>query len=189
MPRAACSRRPTTPRDNATQLDPVLPFSFIRRASDYSRSVAAVFSLSPGEKLFGCGESLHRLDKRGQKLVLWANDANGVENGRMYKPIPFFMSSRGYGMFVHTSTPTTFDFGASYGDTNALMLGDDELDLFVFLGSPKDILDEYTNAHRQGAHAAAVVVRPVDEPHHLLLRGRGARRGRQAAAEPHPRAT
>jgi len=130
--------------DNAAQLEPVLPFSFIRRASDYSRSVAAVFSLAPGEKLFGCGESFTRLDKRGQKMVLWANDANGVETGRMYKPIPFFMSNRGYGMFVHTSAPATFDFGATYGDTNALLLGDDELDLFVFLGEPKEILNEYT---------------------------------------------
>jgi alpha-D-xyloside xylohydrolase len=130
--------------DNAAQLEPVLPFSFIRRASDYSRSIAAVFSLAPGEKLFGGGESFTRLDKRGQKLVLWANDANGVETGRMYKPIPFFMSNRGYGMFVHTSAPATFDFGATYGNTNALLLGDDELDLFVFLGTPKEILNEYT---------------------------------------------
>jgi alpha-D-xyloside xylohydrolase len=129
----------------STRRSPALPFAFIRRPSDYSRSVAAVFSLSPGETLFGCGESFTRLDKRGQKVVLWANDANGVETGRMYKPIPFFMSSRGYGMFVHTSAPATFDFGASYGFSNALLLGDDELDLFVFLGEPKDILNEYTS--------------------------------------------
>jgi alpha-D-xyloside xylohydrolase len=63
----------------------------------------------------------------------------------MYKPIPFFMSNRGYGMFVHTSAPATFDFGATYSFSNALLLGDDELDLFVFLGEPKDILNEYTN--------------------------------------------
>jgi alpha-D-xyloside xylohydrolase len=116
----------------------------VRRSTDYSRSVAAVFSLSPGEKLFGTGESFTRLDKRGQKVVLWTNDANGVETGRMYKPIPFFLSSRGYGMFVHTSAPTTFDFGASFSGTNAMLLGDDELDLFVFLGNPKEVLGEYT---------------------------------------------
>src|SRR5262249_34032789 len=71
------------PADNRAQFDPVIPFSFIRRTSDYSRSVAAVFSLAPGEKIFGCGESFTRLDKRGQKIVLWARDANGVETGRM----------------------------------------------------------------------------------------------------------
>jgi alpha-D-xyloside xylohydrolase len=34
---------------------PVLPFSYVRRASDYSRSMAAVMSLSPEEKIFGFG--------------------------------------------------------------------------------------------------------------------------------------
>src|ERR1035441_9522077 len=129
--------------DSAGQYDTLLPFSFIRRTSDYSRSMAAVFSLSPGEKIFGCGESFTRLDKRGQKVVLWTNDANGVETGRMYKPIPFFMSNRGYGMFVHTSAPATFDFGASVGNTTALLLGDDALDLFVFLGEPRS--EEHTS--------------------------------------------
>jgi alpha-D-xyloside xylohydrolase len=130
--------------DFTNTLVPALPFAYVRRSSDFSRSVAAVFSLAAGEKLYGTGESFTRLDKRGQRVVLWTNDANGAENDRMYKPIPFFMSSRGYGMFVHTSAPATFDMGASYHGTNALLLGDDELDLFVFLGSPKEILDEYT---------------------------------------------
>jgi alpha-D-xyloside xylohydrolase len=130
--------------DLPATLVPALPFSFIRRSSDYSRSIAASFSLSPGEKLFGCGESFTSLDKRGQKVILWANDANGVETERMYKPIPFFLSNRGYGMFVHSSSPMTFDMGASFHAANNLLIGDDELDLFVFLGEPKDILNEYT---------------------------------------------
>jgi alpha-D-xyloside xylohydrolase len=124
---------------------PVLPFSFVRRASDYSRSFNAAFTLSPDEKIFGCGESFTRLDKRGQKVVLWTDDANCVQNETMYKPIPFFMSNRGYGMFMHTSSPITCDFGKYFGAVNSLMIGDDVLDLFVFLGQPKDILDEYTN--------------------------------------------
>ena len=130
--------------DMAATLVPGLPFSFLRRSSDYSRSVAASFSLEPGERLFGTGESFTRLDKRGQKVVLWANDANGVETEKMYKPIPFFLSSRGYGMFVHSSTPMTFDMGASFHAANTLLVGDDSLDLFVFLGEPKEVLGEYT---------------------------------------------
>jgi alpha-D-xyloside xylohydrolase len=132
-------------RDNGTSITPILPFCFVRRASDYSRSFNAVFSLSPDEKIFGCGESFTRLDKRGQKVVLWTEDARGAESEKMYKPIPFFMSSRGYGVFMHTSSPITCDFGRYFNGIYSLMIGDDELDLFVFLGSPKDILDEYTN--------------------------------------------
>ncbi len=130
--------------DNGTSFTPILPFSFVRRPVDYSRSFNAAFTLSPGEKIVGCGESFTSLDKRGQKVVLWTDDANGIQNPGMYKPIPFFMSSRGYGMFFHTSAPITCDFGNSFSGVNSLMVGDDELDLFVFLGSPKEILDEYT---------------------------------------------
>ena len=130
--------------DNSTTFTPILPFAFVRRAADYSRSFNAAFTLSPGERIYGCGESFTRLNKRDQKIVLWTDDANGIQNPGMYKPIPFFMSSRGYGMFMHTTTPITCDFGNSFSGVNSLMIGDDEVDLFVFLGSPKEILDEYT---------------------------------------------
>jgi alpha-D-xyloside xylohydrolase len=130
---------------------PVMPFSYVRRSSDYSRSFNAVFSLSPDEKIFGFGESYTEFNKRGQKVVLWTDDANGVQNETMYKPIPFFMSSRGYGMFMHTSSPITADIGKYFSAVNSLMIGDEELDLFVFLGQPKDILDEYTDVTGKAA--------------------------------------
>lgn len=131
--------------DNTDTYTPIVPFSYVRRADDYSRSISASFKLSENEKIFGFGESFKRFNKRGQKVVLWADDANGVQNPGMYKPIPFFMSSRGYGMFMHTSTPITCDVGKSFGGVNQMMIGDDDLDLYVFLGKPKDILNEYTN--------------------------------------------
>ncbi len=121
-----------------------IPFSFVRRARDLGHSMAASFRLAPDEKIFGCGESFTRLNKRGQKIILYVRDAMGAQSQRMYKPIPFFLSSRGYGMFVHTSAPTTFDFGQDFDQSNVIYTGDDELDLFVFLGTPKQVLEEYT---------------------------------------------
>lgn len=120
------------------------PFSFVREASGLRRKIAASFSLAPGEKLFGCGESFTKLDKRGQKIPLWMIDAHSAQTPDMYKPIPFFLSSRGYGMFVHTTAPLTFDLGASYDGANTIYTADEHLDLFVFLGTPKEILAEYT---------------------------------------------
>lgn len=130
--------------DVSNTYTPVLPFSYVRRAEDYSRSMAAVFSLSPDEKIYGCGESFTSFNKRGQKVILWVDDANGVQNETMYKPVPFYMSSRGYGVFMHHSTPISVDFGKYYNSVNSMIIGDDELDLFYFIGEPKDILDEYT---------------------------------------------
>ena len=120
------------------------PFSFVRRASDLARRFAATFELSPDEKIFGCGESFTRLNKRGQKINAFSRDAMGAQGQYLYKPIPFFLSSNGYGMFVHTSAPVTFDFGQSYDSHNVIYSADDQLDLFIFLGEPKDILSEYT---------------------------------------------
>lgn len=131
-------------QDGSETFTPLLPFCFVRRASDYSTSFAAVFRLSPNEKIFGCGESFSEFNKRGQRVVLYTDDSNGVQNETMYKPIPFYMSSRGYGVFMHTSTPITCDFGKYYNSVNTMMIGDDQLDLFFFLGAPKDILSEYT---------------------------------------------
>lgn len=131
--------------DVSNTYTPVTPFSYIRRASDYSRSMDAVLKLEPGEKIFGMGESFQSFNKRGERVVLWTDDANGVQNETMYKPIPFYMSNRGYGVFMHHTSPITVDFGEYFSGVNSMMIGDDELDLFLFIGDPKDILDEYTD--------------------------------------------
>jgi alpha-D-xyloside xylohydrolase len=130
-------------RETRSFAQPV-PFSFIRRASDLGRSIAASFRLAHDEKIFGCGESFTRLDKRGQKVVAYTRDAMGAQTPLLYKPIPFFLSSHGYGMFVHTSAPVTFDFGQAFDQSNTIYTGDEGLDLFIFLGNPKEILSEYT---------------------------------------------
>jgi alpha-D-xyloside xylohydrolase len=122
-----------------------IPFLYLERRSDGSRSMAASFSLSPGEKICGGGESFTALDKRGQKLVLYCTDARSVQTSRMYKPVPFFFSSRGYGMFLHTSSPVTMDFGHHFDGSSLIFCGEDMLDLFIFTGSPAEILSAYTS--------------------------------------------
>lgn len=121
-----------------------MPTSFVRSSSDLKRYMALTLDLSPGEAIVGAGESFTRLNKRGQKLNLWMNDPKGTMNRDMYKPVPLLISSRGYGMFVHTSAPVTLDIGHGYDGAQTVFVGDDCLDVFFFLGSPRDILDDYT---------------------------------------------
>ena len=130
--------------DNDSSQVKLLPFSFIKRGNDNSRSVNPVFSLAPGERIYGCGESFGALNKVGQKIQLSVTDPQGPETDGQYKPVPFYFSNRGYGIFMHTSAPVTADFGASYIGAQRLYMADEQLDLFVFLGSPKEILYEYT---------------------------------------------
>ena len=131
--------------DNDSTQVKLLPLSFIKRGSDNSRSANPVFLLSPGERIYGCGESFTSLNKVGQKVHLSVTDPQGPETDGMYKPVPFYFSNRGYGIFMHTSAPVTCDFGASYIGAQRLFMADETMDLFVFFGEPKDILNEYTD--------------------------------------------
>ena len=131
--------------DNDSTQVKLLPFSFIKRGSDNSRSVNPVFFLAPGERIYGCGESFTSLNKVGQKVHLSVTDPQGPETDGQYKPVPFFFSNRGYGIFMHTSAPVTCDFGASYIGADRLFMADEQVDFFVFFGEPKDILNEYTD--------------------------------------------
>ena len=131
--------------DNDSTQVKLIPFCFIKRGADNSRSINPVFLLSPGERIYGCGESFTSLNKVGQKVHLFVTDPQGPETDGMYKPIPFFFSNRGYGMFMHTSAPVTADFGASYIGADRLFMGDETMDFFIFFGEPKEILDAYTD--------------------------------------------
>ena len=131
--------------DNDSSQVKLLPFSFIKRGSDNSRSINPVLTIAPGERIYGCGESFGALNKVGQKVQIMVTDPQGPETEGQYKPVPFFFSNRGYGIFMHTSAPITADFGASYIGADRLFMADEQLDMFVFFGEPKDILNEYTN--------------------------------------------
>ena len=130
--------------DEVTQVK-VLPFGFRKSGTDNSRRLNPVFSLKAGERIYGCGESPTGLNKAGQKVHLFVTDPQGPETDEMYKPVPFWFSNRGYGVFLHTSAPVTCDFGATYVGATKLFMADEALDLFLFLGTPAQILDEYTD--------------------------------------------
>ena len=130
--------------DNDSTQVKISPFSFIKRGSDNSRSINPVFSLAPNEQIFGLGESPAALNKVGQKVNLFVTDPQGPETPEMYKPIPFFFSNQGYGIFMHTSEPVTLDLGQSYIGANKIYMNDEDMDFFIFFGSPKEILSEYT---------------------------------------------
>lgn len=121
-----------------------MPFSYVRSSEDMHKYPAVSLAIHPAEHFYGCGESFTSLDKLGQKVILWTKDANGVETDNVYKPVPFFISSRGYGVFYHTSCPATLDFGKEYAEAQTAYLGDEEVDLFLMAGTPKEVLGAYT---------------------------------------------
>jgi alpha-D-xyloside xylohydrolase len=127
--------------------DPIaFPLGFAVERSTSRISMYESFLLDHDEHLYGLGERFVAFDQRGQRAVLQVREAHGTNSTPLaYKPIPFFLSTRGYGMLVHTSYPVHVDLGASSAITGAVMVQGGPLDYFLFYGpSLKEILHRYT---------------------------------------------
>ena len=102
------------------------------------------FALHPKEGIYGFGEKFTRLNKVGQRMVCWNCNPFGVGTEESYKNIPFFVSSRGYGIFLNTTYPSIFEIGSRSLMTYTLWVGEPRLDLFIIYGPKlKDVLKRY----------------------------------------------
>lgn len=92
--------------------------------------------LSSGERVYGLGEKWGRLDKRGQLVRSFNEDALGVNAEASYKNVPFAWSPSGWGVFVHTPSPVTHGVGFAPWSQRAygLLVEDEALDLFLLAG-------------------------------------------------------
>jgi alpha-D-xyloside xylohydrolase len=104
------------------------------------------FSLAVGERLYGLGEQFGSLEKRGQRIVSWTREASGgLTSTVSYFNIPFFMSSRGYGVFLHHSSKIVYELGQPALESVAFRVDDPYLDYFFIYGpNPREIIARYT---------------------------------------------
>lgn len=56
--------------------------------------------LSVGELVYGLGERFTPLVKNGQSIDIW-NEDGGTSTEQSYKNIPFYITNKGYGVFVN----------------------------------------------------------------------------------------
>ncbi len=104
------------------------------------------FDLAHDEHIYGYGEGFGRLDKRQTLQRLWHVEGFGNASPGSYKNIPFFMSTRGYGLFIHTSHAVTAHVGNLEYTAHSLTVDDTStLDLYFIYGPTlKEILPRYT---------------------------------------------
>jgi alpha-D-xyloside xylohydrolase len=61
------------------------------------------FPLVKAEQLYGFGLNFKTVQQRGKILQLHVDHYGGVDNGRTHAPVPFYVSSLGYGVFVNSA--------------------------------------------------------------------------------------
>jgi alpha-D-xyloside xylohydrolase len=76
------------------------------------RGILAQLPLSPDEHLFGLGLQLKSLDQTGKKKQLRVNSDPVADTGDSHAPVPFFLSTHGYGVLVDTARYATFWLGS-----------------------------------------------------------------------------
>lgn len=106
------------------------------------------FGLTSGEPVYGLGEKYGPLNRRGQLLTSWNEDALGVNAEASYKNCPFAWSPTGWGLFVHTTARV--EHGVGYPPWShrsyILRVADAVLDLFFLVGeTPAALLERYTH--------------------------------------------
>lgn len=101
------------------------------------------------EAFYGFGERYNGLDQRGNTLVNRVIDQYKRQNRRTYYPVPFFLSSLGYGLWVKTDREVIFDMAESEAALCTIEsdAGPDHSDLSIALmpqGTPNAVLCEFT---------------------------------------------
>ncbi len=100
--------------------------------------------LAVGELIYGLGERFGPLVKNGQSVDVWNADG-GTSSEQAYKNVPFYLSSRGYGVFVNDPGLVSFEVGTEAVERVQFSVDGEALEYFLIDGpTPKDVLARYT---------------------------------------------
>ena len=100
--------------------------------------------LAVGENIYGLGERFGPFVKNGQSIDLWNADG-GTDSEQAYKNVPFFLSSRRYGVFVNSTGCVSYEIGSEAASKTQFSVPGESMEYFVCAGeTPKDVLTAYT---------------------------------------------
>jgi len=126
-----------------TQYWDALPLFWLER-EDGPVTVGMALRIDENEHFCGTGERFDRIDLFGRSIDLINENGHGVNSRRTYKNIPLLLSSRPYGLFVHSSAKMRLDIGRHSSRSLQWLIEDDVLDAF-FIGGASfgEILHSY----------------------------------------------
>ncbi|MCU6793900.1 alpha-xylosidase [Paenibacillus sp. WQ 127069] len=120
------------------------------RTSAYMRTpgnrayVREQLELGIGEYIYGLGERFTPFVKNGQTVDIW-NEDGGTSSEQAYKNIPFYLSNRGYGVFVNHPEKVSFEVASENVSKVQFSVEGESLDYFIIGGDTlKDVLNNYT---------------------------------------------
>jgi alpha-D-xyloside xylohydrolase len=100
--------------------------------------------LGVGEYVYGMGERFTPFVRNGQSVDIWNADG-GTCTERAYKNVPFYISNKGYGVFVNHPECVSFEVASENVSRVQFSVPGEYLEYYVIGGSTlKDVLNNYT---------------------------------------------
>ncbi|ADO55969.1 alpha-xylosidase [Paenibacillus polymyxa] len=100
--------------------------------------------LGMGEYVYGLGERFTPFVKNGQVVDIW-NEDGGTSSEQAYKNIPFYLSNKGYGVFVNHPEKVSYEIASENVSKVQFSVSGESLEYFIIGGAnPKEVLDNYT---------------------------------------------
>lgn len=104
----------------------------------------AQLDLAIGEKIYGLGERFTPFVKNGQVVDIWQEDG-GTCSEISYKNIPFYLTNKGYGVFVNSSGQVSYELCSEVVTRAQFSVPGEALDFMVIGGGDaKTVLQNYT---------------------------------------------
>ena len=102
-------------------------------------------SMGVGELIYGLGERFTAFAKNGQSVQIW-NEDGGTSTYQSYKNIPFYISNKGYGVFVNHPEKVEFEVCTEMITRVEFSVPGEKLDYFIIDGpTMKEVLMKYTD--------------------------------------------
>ena len=100
--------------------------------------------LAPGECVYGLGERFTAYVKNGQTVDIWNGDG-GTASELAYKNVPFYTTSRNYGVLVESSTDVRFEVASEKVERVQFSLEGQRLTYdLIPAEDPKGVISKYT---------------------------------------------
>ncbi|MCQ2407665.1 MAG: alpha-xylosidase [Oscillospiraceae bacterium] len=102
-------------------------------------------TLSVGEYVYGFGEKFTPFVKNGQTVEIWNADG-GTCSEQSYKCVPFYLSSRGYGVFTNHTGFVSYEAASDTVSKVSMTVAGESLEYFIIGGANcAEVLKNYTD--------------------------------------------
>jgi alpha-D-xyloside xylohydrolase len=111
---------------------------------EFAKYAFAALDVGVQETFYGLGERFGPFVKNGQSVEM-SNEDGGTSSQLTYKNIPFYISSKGYGVFVNNPGKVSFEVQSERTTRVNMSVPGESIEYFVIYGpTPKEVISKYT---------------------------------------------